>query len=170
MLFLDLLVFFLGIVVMADAQTCFSPNGTIKSQDTPCHSAFTGDGASACCNHADICLNNGLCLSQNGGEYIYRGTCTDESWQSPECSQYCTDGKSINQCSGNLFKREFRCGLILTLILLFQSIRVVERPYISFITSRTNRCSAVARALQTTTHAWTRLKGAPHRFLLRLGS
>ena len=153
---------------MANAQTCYYPDGSVASHDSPCHSSSTGDRSSACCNHADICLNNGLCLAQSGGEIVSRGSCTDQSWQSTACSQYCADGKSIIQRFGDLFNGRFRCGLVLTLISILQTIRVVERPYISFITSRTNRCFAVARVLQTTTHARNLLMGAPHRSSLKL--
>ena len=117
-IFINLWIVFLGIVVMADAQTCYYPDGSVASADSPCHSPSIKDGASACCNSVDICLNNGLCLSQSGGEMISRGSCTDQSWQSIECSQYCADGKSITQRFGNLFNRGFRYDLILTLILI----------------------------------------------------
>ena len=116
MIYINSLVVFLGIVVMADAQMCYSPDGTAFPSDSPCHSPSIVDGASACCNTHDVCLNNGLCLSQAGGEFIYRGTCTDQSWQSPNCSQYCADGKSITQRLEIFFNGGFRCGLIMTLI------------------------------------------------------
>ena len=71
--------------------TCYYPSGT-TSPDTPCRS---DDVASSCCAHTDTCLSNGLCLAQGGSELISRGSCTDESWQSPKCPQYCSDGKQI---------------------------------------------------------------------------
>ncbi|KAF6230559.1 hypothetical protein HO173_011096 [Letharia columbiana] len=76
---------------MADAQTCFYPDGSVSTHDTPCHSPSIGDGASACCGSTDICLNNSLCLAQSGAELVTRGSCTDQTWQSPECPQYCSD-------------------------------------------------------------------------------
>ena len=103
---------------MVNAQTCYFPDGSKSPNDRPCHSSSIDDRPSACCDPVDLCLNNGLCLAQWGGEVISRGSCTDRSWQSPECSQYCADGKSITQCFGNPLNRCFRCGLILTLILI----------------------------------------------------
>ena len=78
---------------MADEQTCYFPSGSISTLDTPCHSPSIGGGASACCASSDICLNNTLCLGQTGSALISRGTCTDRTWQNPECPQYCADGK-----------------------------------------------------------------------------
>ena len=78
---------------MAKAQTCYYPNST-SSVDTPCHSDAA---ASACCHDTDTCLSNGLCLAQGGGELISRGSCTDQSWESPNCPQYCADGKYFLQ-------------------------------------------------------------------------
>lgn len=76
---------------MANAQTCYFPNGLISPSDTPCHSPSSANGASACCAYSDICLDNQLCLSQSGPAWITRGSCTDETWQSPGCSQNCSD-------------------------------------------------------------------------------
>lgn len=81
---------------MAKAQTCYYPNGT-SSVDTPCHS---DNAASACCNEGATCLSNGLCL---GGSIVSRGSCTDQSWESPDCPQYCADGKHSLQAALNLF-------------------------------------------------------------------
>ena len=82
-----------GKIIMAGAQTCYYPDKSVAAKDSPCHSPSVGDGASACCNSNDICLNNGLCLAQGGGEVISRGSCTDKDWESLECPQYCSDGK-----------------------------------------------------------------------------
>ena len=90
-----LFVSFLGNITMTNAQTCYYPDGSVAPPDTPCHSPSVGDGASACCNHGDVCLDNNLCLAQSSGELITRGSCTDETWQSPECSQYCSDGNYL---------------------------------------------------------------------------
>ena len=167
MLFTILSICILGNAVIANAQTCYYPDSSIASLHTPCHALSAGDGASACCHYADICLSNGLCLSQLGTEVVHRGSCTDPSWQSPECSQYCYDGKCLSERSRNLFNKRLQYGLILRLILLLQSNGAVGRLYISSIISRINGCSAVARVIQTTTHAWMPPKQAPHRFRLK---
>lgn len=78
--------------VTISAQTCFFPNGDVSSRDTPCR-ALPSDQASACCAYMDVCLDNGLCLAQQDNEVVSRGSCTDSTWQSDTCPQYCQDGK-----------------------------------------------------------------------------
>ena len=81
---------------MVSGQTCYFPDGSKATSDTACHDPSPGDnGASACCNSLDACLESHLCLEQSGGPMISRGSCTDQTWQSQECSQYCADGKKI---------------------------------------------------------------------------
>lgn len=155
MLFIDLFAFLLGNVIVINAQTCYYPDGSVSSHDTPCHSISTGDGASACCGYSDICLDNGLCLAQSGAEITSRGSCTDETWQSPQCSQFCEDGNHLFEIPRNLFHRNSCYGLILMLILVLQSIGAAGRLCNSFSTSRNknNQCSAVALLIYTTTRA-----------------
>lgn len=108
---------------MADAQTCFYPDGSVSTHDTPCHSPSIGDGASACCGSTDICLNNSLCLAQSGAELVTRGSCTDQTWQSPECPQYCSDGKVLLQQRRNSLHSNPHYDLVMTLILVLQKTR-----------------------------------------------
>ena len=96
MLFTILLVCVLGSAVIANAQICYFPDGSVSPLDTRCHSLSVGDGASACCASSDICLSNGLCL-QSDAEVVSRSSCTDRTWQSPDCSQYCNDGKYLSE-------------------------------------------------------------------------
>ena len=78
-------------VTMTAAQTCYYPDGSVSERDTPCRATSQGQ-ASECCAWLDVCLDNSLCLAQDGGEVISRGTCTDRSWQSDQCPKYCQDG------------------------------------------------------------------------------
>ena len=71
------------------AQTCYFPDGSAATRDTPCR-ALSSNQASACCGYSDLCLDNGLCY---GHGVVSRGTCTDQSWQSGECAQTCRDCK-----------------------------------------------------------------------------
>jgi hypothetical protein len=73
------------------AQTCYFPDADIAVNDTPC----TSNNVSICCQTNATCLENGLCFDPFGsavGGYI-RGSCTDKSWQSVSCPQYCTYGE-----------------------------------------------------------------------------
>ncbi|CAD6501895.1 BgTH12-02140 [Blumeria graminis f. sp. triticale] len=62
------------------ASTCWYPDGvTSDPSHVPCNQTI--NTASACCNSHDAC-SSGLCVSMYGA---YRGTCTDQSWNSPNC-------------------------------------------------------------------------------------
>lgn len=43
---------------------------------------------SNCCNPADICLSNGLCLNAGGNQMMGVLGCTDKEWRAP-CHNYC---------------------------------------------------------------------------------
>jgi hypothetical protein len=69
-------------------KTCYLPNGDAVVTNTPCLTT-SGDGHSHCCDpSADVCLDNGLCYSSWHG-VLWRRTCTDNTWKSPYCSNYC---------------------------------------------------------------------------------
>ena len=71
------------------ARDCFWPDGSIaisasNSAYLPCG---PDDGVhSGCCVPDDGCSTEGYCF---GLGYMYRGGCTDQSWNAPECPQYC---------------------------------------------------------------------------------
>ena len=101
-------VYFITTAATTGAQTCYFPNGVEATNDTPCRATQPGQ-ASACCAHLDICLDNKLCLPQGGNkEIVWRGSCTDHSWQSGDCPQYCQDGKFFPMIPG---KRKYSCVL-----------------------------------------------------------
>ena len=94
--FVLLFVFIRGIanIFVPSTPQCYSPDGTVQDSDSPCNVSLE---ESACCNDADICLDNGLCLPQAlQSNSFYRGSCTDQSWQSGECPQYCADSKLLS--------------------------------------------------------------------------
>ena len=72
----------------AAGQNCYYPNGDLSTGDGACSS----DGG-ACCPFNWECLSNGLCYLENAG-YFGRYTCTDRTWQSGSCSQFCTQGNT----------------------------------------------------------------------------
>lgn len=88
------------IIIVRSTATCYLPDKSIaKSGDTayhPCNAtaADNGDG-SACCQlssstGSSICLTSGFCFGADS--YVYRGGCTDQSWNSPNCPSQCLDG------------------------------------------------------------------------------
>lgn len=93
------LILHAGISYAAGSQ-CYYLNGT-ATDDTfkPC---FPDKPNSGCCvlakpNDApnDICLDNGLCYSQDTGAsgFIFQDACTDKTWGSAECPRYCNSLK-----------------------------------------------------------------------------
>ena len=83
---------FLIKAITVGAQKCYFPDGTEVNDDTPCRPQ-SSDQTSVCCGESDVCLGNSLCLIQTGYGAIARGSCTDPTWQSDDCPQYCQDGK-----------------------------------------------------------------------------
>ncbi len=88
---------FFCFIALADAQTCYYPNGD-ASTDTPCNSTTQ---FSACCDAADFCLANHLCFSSTN-LLLWRGSCTDPNWNSPECPQYCRNSKASSNIENSI--------------------------------------------------------------------
>lgn len=72
---------------------CFYPNGTSRNGNItgaaapykPCFS-----GVSMCCSTVfDTCERDGLC---SDGTNLWRESCTDPTWQSPNCVKLCVSG------------------------------------------------------------------------------
>ncbi|KAI1110592.1 hypothetical protein F5Y14DRAFT_428588 [Nemania sp. NC0429] len=82
--------FFLNIASIAAAaqQQCYYPKGNVAPYDSPC-----GDGVnhSHCCDSKSLCLSNRLCLRATPSYELSRASCTDPTWQSPQCPSLCTN-------------------------------------------------------------------------------
>ncbi|KAH7310631.1 hypothetical protein B0I35DRAFT_481935 [Stachybotrys elegans] len=70
---------------------CYTPDGTPVPRDIPCNQ---DGGVSMCCDRGYFCHSNGICQPENMSidvpNRFIRATCTDESWESPECVSFCT--------------------------------------------------------------------------------
>lgn len=73
---------------------CYSPNGTLQPDDVPCYPSAK---VSVCCSRGWTCLSNAVCLLIQDSDWphlnvgsTYRGSCTDASWNSTECPNFCT--------------------------------------------------------------------------------
>lgn len=69
---------------------CYFPDQTVATGNYACNLA---SNVSACCGTGGICLDNGLCGTSNNE--IIRGACTDKSWTSDDCPQYCLGRLSL---------------------------------------------------------------------------
>ena len=72
--------------IMTDTRPhCFYPNGNKSDTAVP---SFPDLDVSPCCPQDESYLANGLCVGKIPN-VLYRATCTDPSWKSPNCPQYC---------------------------------------------------------------------------------
>ncbi|KAG0647900.1 hypothetical protein D0Z07_5666 [Hyphodiscus hymeniophilus] len=84
------LVWIFGLILLNPSESlafiqCYFPDGSIPTDYVwePC----TGAQYSSCCvpSEGDVCQENGLCYYP-GSEQLYRGTCTDRTWDDPACN------------------------------------------------------------------------------------
>ena len=68
-----------------EVPTCYIPDGTIAEGDYACN---LSSNFSACCTIGAQCTESGLCYNDANG-YILRTSCTDKTWESPECAHFC---------------------------------------------------------------------------------
>ncbi|EME87833.1 uncharacterized protein MYCFIDRAFT_209624 [Pseudocercospora fijiensis CIRAD86] len=99
-------VFCLSIRLISGQPKCYYPDGTLSTTDSPCNNSAE---FSACCKSSAYCLSNGLCL-ENG--ILNRESCTDQSWTSSSCPQYCKNEASNKPCPlMPCTNTTFTCGL-----------------------------------------------------------
>ena len=88
-------ILFLSAFALAQAAaTCYFSDGDISPADTPCDDEATD---TFCCFNRQACLSNKICLTGNvnGVDQYARGTCTDQSWVSGECPNFCLDSGAL---------------------------------------------------------------------------
>lgn len=94
-----ILIWLLLTAAISWAETCYRPAGNAADvRYAPCYNN-TGQ-ASMCCrindnDYPDICRNDGLCNATYQSDVIWRESCTDQTWQSPQCLRLCI-GELIN--------------------------------------------------------------------------
>jgi hypothetical protein len=77
-------------------RKCYYPDSTLASSDGDCN---PGKENSVCCGKGYVCLGNGICMidsktpgvNANLAGTIWRGSCTDQEWKSPDCPKYCAE-------------------------------------------------------------------------------
>ncbi|KZL63533.1 hypothetical protein CI238_02888 [Colletotrichum incanum] len=93
-------LFFCLLQIATVVARCYFPNGDNVSGDFPCDQDADD---SPCCSVTlgSACLSNKLCRGPDGN--TVRGSCTDESWNSPDCAHYCMNadrgGTDLISCS-----------------------------------------------------------------------
>lgn len=85
-----LITVLLLLLTPTSAQTCYNQNDSIDPPSVPCYPAnSTGTSQSFCCPVGRQCYTNGLCGPSNTDPNYGRLSCTDPTWRSPECPQFC---------------------------------------------------------------------------------
>ena len=67
-----------------EQRACYYPNGNIALPDAACDPSAS---VSPCCGGGVGCLDSKMC--QSSDESLIRGSCTDPTWKSPDCPDYC---------------------------------------------------------------------------------
>ena len=90
--FTSLLFFFVHCMFVISQSTpyCYWPNGSLDTARIPCSDTSNGT-QSACCYSTDICSRSGYCLNDKG--FVYRASCTDQTWKSTSCPTRCTSSE-----------------------------------------------------------------------------
>lgn len=85
----------LSLAVSPDA-ICYQPSGNPNTEPGGYFVCNATAEQSACCGPNDECTSTGLC--KNAGDpsspYYFRTACTDKTWQSPLCPNYCTNSST----------------------------------------------------------------------------
>ena len=93
----------LSLAVSSDA-TCYYPNGKANMELGAYVVCNTTADVSACCAPDDECTSNGFCRLKTAPDFggYWRNLCTDQTWQSDSCPQYClnatTAGAALSSC------------------------------------------------------------------------
>ncbi|KAF2112427.1 hypothetical protein BDV96DRAFT_580683 [Lophiotrema nucula] len=84
-----------GLLSWGVQGSCYYPDGSFP--DDYIYTECSSDEGTTCCRleEGDQCLSNGLCYYP-WGEYMFRGGCSDKSWNSTGCFQHCKTGDSSN--------------------------------------------------------------------------
>ena len=87
---------------------CYDFGGSIVDGDRAC---YQDRDHSFCCGENWTCLSSGICsrensteITPNGGSPLQRATCTDQTWKSEQCPQFCTSQggpRGMKQCDNS---------------------------------------------------------------------
>ena len=84
---------------------CYDFGGSLVEGDSAC---YQDRDHSFCCGQNWTCLSSGICsrensteITPNGASPLQRATCTDKTWKSKQCPQFCTNQggpRGMKQC------------------------------------------------------------------------
>lgn len=149
-------------------QRCYWPDATITDEDyIPCVNITSSGSYTACCGVGHYCFSNGLCLD-NGGMTTYRGGCTDRSWNSADCPQYCEELCPGSICGvwpcdgiGHFACTPSDCGSTSTQIVIPAGIILLNAAVTSDLRLTVSSTTSNSKSTQTPTHTPTTTTTTP---------
>ena len=85
------------------AQICYDTDGSVVIGDLACHPHLKN---SFCCGASWTCMGPGICSRENtteattsGGSPLQRASCTDPTWASDACPNFCLKDKNSTSTS-----------------------------------------------------------------------
>ena len=94
-----LLLLFTGLSHCESQAKCYDVDGRVVEGDAPCNPDAEN---SPCCGLYWTCLDTGVCTQESTKQILRheetllaRGTCTDRSWASAQCPNFCLGGESV---------------------------------------------------------------------------
>ena len=101
-LYLFLALYLFADISIASNTTCYFPGG-LESKGSPCNPTAN---VSTCCGPGFVCLGNRLCAPgpNNRKTYhykFYRSSCTDSTWKSSACPNFCLG----RRCRNSIFSK-----------------------------------------------------------------
>jgi len=84
--------------------SCYYPDGSLAPNDRPCSITASEQSPSTCCGIGYACLNNTICQQTSATpccdtDLYIRGSCTDSTWSSNACPNFCISGRRILEIS-----------------------------------------------------------------------
>ena len=76
-------------------KKCYYPGGEEATGDLPCDADAENSPCCAGGKIAGACLANKLCLAKGDPDWYARGSCTDPTFQAPECPKFCLSESAI---------------------------------------------------------------------------
>ncbi|KAH6617179.1 hypothetical protein F5144DRAFT_385379 [Chaetomium tenue] len=94
----------LGLLQRCLGKKCYYPGGVEAPGDLPCDTEAENSPCCAGGKIAGACLANKLCLAKGNPDWYARGSCTDPTFEAPECPKFCLShegrGWNLDYCFG----------------------------------------------------------------------
>lgn len=147
-------------------RPCFSPDGAADFAAAPC----TSEEPSHCCSQSGgICLSNGYCMDFVQAFAIWRGSCTDSTWNEANCPKACIGKYDVLgwvNIPPSLSAVWFSVAIVVLLLTCPQkALNIWIREFVCPYGMQTRPPHSIAAEMPTQprqTRPWRVLMGVPH--------